>query len=95
MKLSNHNMGMTDLYISMYIEWVNRNIWFTYLLKGTFSYNVINCGPLYLLKFYFFFLYKVDLRNHAAEPHCSTEKVFKGAISNSTCNYLKWGWGGE
>jgi len=24
-KLSNHNMGMTELYISIYIEWVNRN----------------------------------------------------------------------
>ena len=31
-------MGMTVLYIFKYIEWVNRNAWFTYLLMGTFSY---------------------------------------------------------
>jgi len=31
-------MGMTELYVSTYIEWVNRNTWFTYLLIGTFSY---------------------------------------------------------
>ena len=73
-------MGMTDLYISMYIEWGNPNIWFTYLLKGTFSYNVINCGPLYMLQFYFLFLYKVDLRNHAAETIKEIEK-----IGNSFC----------
>ena len=50
-------MGMKELhiyiYISMYIEWVNLNTWFTYLLMSTFSYmdNVqrIYYGPLYLL----------------------------------------------
>ena len=35
-QLSNHNMGMTELYISTYIELVNRNTWFTYLLLSTF-----------------------------------------------------------
>ena len=36
--LSNHNMGMTDFYISTYIDWVNHNACFTYLLMGTFRY---------------------------------------------------------
>ena len=45
--------GVIYIYISTYMEWVNRNTWFTYLLKGTFRYimtiyNVINYGPLYL-----------------------------------------------
>ena len=49
-------MGMTELYISRYLDWVNHNTWFTYLLMSTFSYidNVqrnlsrFTMGPLYL-----------------------------------------------
>ena len=40
-------MGMKELYISMYIEWVNRNTWFTYLLMSTFSY-MDNVQRIYL-----------------------------------------------
>ena len=31
-------MGMSELYISMYIDWVFRNTQFTYLLTGTHTY---------------------------------------------------------
>ena len=33
----NHNMSMTEFYISTYIDWVNHNACFTFLLMGTFS----------------------------------------------------------
>jgi len=31
-------MGLPELYKSTYINWVNCNAWFTYLLMGTLSY---------------------------------------------------------
>ena len=41
-------MGMTELYISKYIEWFNHNTWFTYLLIGTFTFmDNVQCNLLW------------------------------------------------
>ena len=72
-------MGMTKLYISMYIEWVE---WFTYLLMGTFSYmdNVQHNSlwASYLLKL-------GECWKKAISPSFSTYFFIS---SNSTSSYI-------
>ena len=45
---TNYNMGMMEIFISTYIDWVNCNTWFMYLVIGKFSYmDIVRCNLLW------------------------------------------------